>query len=85
MFARMLLREIQVESYAGSKEGEKPRRFRLGEAWREVAEIVDQWHQVESLPEWPRADYFKVADPDGRLYLLKHDLEDGQWYLGRQW
>jgi hypothetical protein len=81
----MLLREIQVESYAGSKADEAPRRFRLAETWIQVADIVDRWHQVESLPEWPRADYFKVANPGGKLFLLKHDLEDDQWYLGQQW
>ena len=81
----MLLREIQVESYAGSKADEAPRRFCLDGTWREVVDIVDRWHQVESLPEWPRADYFKVVDVQGKLFLLKHDLEDGQWYLGRQW
>ena len=81
----MRLREIKVESYAGSKADESPRRFWLGEAWIQVVDIVDRWHQVESLPEWPRADYFKVVDLQGNVFLLKHDLEDGQWYLGRQW
>jgi hypothetical protein len=81
----MQLREIRVESYAGSKADETPRRFCLAGDWIGVVEIVDRWHQIESLPEWPRADYFKVADQTGRLFLLKHDLEDGHWYLGRQW
>lgn len=81
----MRLREIQVESYSGSKADEAPRRFWLDEAWIEVVDIVDRWHQVESLPEWPRADYFKVVALQGRMFLLKHDLEDGRWYLGRQW
>jgi hypothetical protein len=31
------------------------------------------------------AGYFKVRGVDGREYLLKHDLESDQWYLGRQW
>ena len=50
-----------------------------------MAEVLDRWYQVESKPEWPRADYFKVRGVDGREYLLKHDLESDQWYLGRQW
>jgi hypothetical protein len=81
----MRLREIQVESYAGSKADEAPRQFCLDGVWTEVVDIIDRWHQVESLPEWPRADYFKVVDLQGKMSLLKHDLEDGQWYLGRQW
>ena len=51
----------------------------------EVEEVLDRWYQLESNPEWPRADYFKVRGVDGREYLLKHDLESNQWYLGRQW
>jgi hypothetical protein len=81
----MQLREIQVESYAGSRADETPRRFRLANSWTDVVEVIDRWHQVESLPEWPRADYFKVIDRQGRLHLLKHDLEDNRWYLGKQW
>lgn len=42
-------------------------------------------HQVESKPEWPRADCFKVHAEDGRDYLLKHDLESDDWGLGRSW
>jgi len=81
----MLLREIQVESYAGSKADETPRRFCHEGTWVDVAEVLDRWHQVHSLPEWPRADYFKVADVAGRCFLLKHDLEEDHWYLGKQW
>jgi len=51
----------------------------------EVGEVIDRWYQVESIPEWPRADYFKVRTSDARECLLKHDLEADKWFLGRQW
>jgi len=42
--------------------------------------------RTESKPEWPRADYyFKVLAADKREYLLKHDLEADEWFLGQQW
>ncbi len=50
-----------------------------------VTEILDRWYQVESQPEWPRANYFKVRGDDHREYLLKHDLELDEWYLGKEW
>ena len=81
----MNLMSIHVECYAGAKADETPRRFVWEELTIEVAEVLDRWYQVESKPEWPRADYFKVRGVDGREYLLKHDLESNQWYLGRQW
>ncbi len=51
----------------------------------QLDEVLDRWYQVESKPEWPRADYFKVRGPDQREYLLKHDLESDEWYLGKTW
>ena len=80
----MTLVPIQVECYAGATADETPRRFKLEEQTIEVEEVLDRWHQVESTPEWPRADYFKVRGADQREYLLKHDLESDDWYLGRR-
>ena len=81
----MTLIPIKVESYAGYKADETPRRFFLDGEWAEVQEVVDRWHQGSGNPEWPMADYFKVVGSDDRLYLLKHDLESDQWYLARRW
>jgi hypothetical protein len=75
---------IEIECHAGYKADETPRRFRFEQNWIEVEEVVDRWQQVERLPKWPRADYFKVQAGDGRLYLLKHDLDASQWLLVRR-
>ena len=80
----MKLIPIKVECYAGAKADETPRRFAREGQHVEVGEVLDRWHQLESQPEWPRADYFKVRGADGREYLLKHDLESDEWYLGQQ-
>jgi hypothetical protein len=81
----MQLTLIQVESYADHKADEVPQRFVLEEQSVEIEEVLDRWYQVEHQPEWPRATYFKVRGADQREYLLKHDEEDDQWYLGRKW
>lgn len=81
----MELIPIKVECYAGAKAGETPRRFIWETQSIEVSEVLDRWHQIESKPEWPRADYFKVRGADDHPYLLKHDLESDEWYLGRRW
>ncbi len=81
----MRLTHIEVECYAGLKADETPRRFHLNGLTVEVHEVVDRWYQVESKPEWPRADYFKVRAVNEREYLLKHDLESDDWFLGQQW
>ncbi len=82
----MKLIPIQVECYAGAKADETPRQFTWEGRTIELSEVLDRWYQVESKPEWPRADYFKVwAAEDEREYLLKHDLEADEWFLGQQW
>jgi len=81
----MRLIPIKVESRAEAKADETPRRFTWEDREIEVEEILDRWHQVESKPEWPRANYFKVRGVDHHEYLLKHDLESDEWYLGRVW
>ena len=81
----MRLIPIQVDCYAGAKADETPRRFTWEERTIEVGEVLDRCYQVESKPEWPRADYFKVRAADEWEYLLKHDLEADEWFLGQQW
>jgi hypothetical protein len=81
----MLLTQIEVECYAGAKADETPRRFHLEGQTRVVDEVIDRWYQLESKPEWPRADYFKVRAVNEREYLLKHDLECDEWFLRQQW
>jgi hypothetical protein len=81
----MQLIPIRVECYAGARADETPRRFIWEGRAIEVREVLDRWCQVESTPEWPLADYFKVASADERGYLLKHDLESDEWFLGQQW
>jgi hypothetical protein len=81
----MQLTPIQVESYAGYKADETPRRFLAKDRWIEVEEVLDRWYQIESQPEWPQANYFKVRGTDQHDYLLKHDQESDEWFLGRSW
>ena len=81
----MRLTPIEVECYAGAKADETPCRFKIEDHDVQITEMLDRWYQVESQPEWPRADYFKVHGEDGRDYLLKHDLEADDWWLGSSW
>ena len=84
----MRLTAIEVECYADAKADPAdagPSRFNLEGQTIEVGEVLDRWYQVESRPEWPRADYFKVRAVNDCEYLLKHDLESDEWFLGQQW
>ena len=75
------MRSIEVQCHAGHKADESPRRFRPHDRWIEIEQITDRWYQGSGNPEWPIADYFKVADLTGRTYLLRHDREVDMWYL----
>jgi hypothetical protein len=63
---------VDVESYAGYRGEETPRRFGLAGAKIEIAEIVDRWLA-------PDHRYFKVRDTDGDLYILRNDVASERW------
>jgi len=66
--------QTQVRCYSGYKGEEYPTSFWEGEAWREVASIIDRWYD-------PNANYFKVVTKENRFFLLKWDLLEDQWVM----
>lgn len=77
----MHLTPIPVESSASEENDQIPRQLKIEGASVEVGEILDRWYQGPGNPEWPPANYFRVIGYNFKEYLLKHDLEAGQWYL----
>jgi len=65
---------LRVDCYAGYRGEETPRRFYLGDRCVEVLEVIDQWLE-------PDHRYFKVRGEEGALYILRHDVEEGEWEL----
>jgi hypothetical protein len=65
---------VEVEAYSGFKADERPLRFRLGEAWLTVDEVVDRWYD-------PDAMYFRVRVEDGAMYILRHVEGSDVWTL----
>jgi hypothetical protein len=65
---------IEVEGYSGYRADERPLRFRLGERWLVVEEVVDRWYD-------PDAVYFRVRADDGAVYILRHIDGSDMWTL----
>jgi hypothetical protein len=65
---------IEVEAYSGFRPDERPLRFRLGEQWLSVVEVMDRWYD-------PDATYFRVQADDGSVYILKHIDGSDMWTL----
>jgi hypothetical protein len=65
---------IEVEAYSGHRADERPLRFRLGEQWLTVVEVVDRWYD-------PDAVYFRVRACDGAAYILRHIDGSDMWTL----
>jgi hypothetical protein len=65
---------IEVEGYSGYRADERPLRFRLGERWLGVVEVVDRWYD-------PDAVYFRVRAEDGSVYILRHLDGTDVWTL----
>jgi hypothetical protein len=66
--------KIQVECHAGYRDAEEPRAFTLGSRRFGVVEIIDRWLA-------PDHRYFKVKSDDGRVFVLRHDANSGEWEL----
>ncbi len=65
---------IEVDCYAGYRGEETPRRFRLGERWVGVVEVIDRWLA-------PEHRYFKVRGDEADTYIIRHDEASGRWEL----
>ena len=65
---------VRVECYAGYRGEETPRVFFLGDRRVEVAAVLDSWLA-------PDHRYFKVQGEDGGLYILRHDVDSGEWEI----
>ncbi len=65
---------IRVESHAGYRSEETPRRFFIGERPVEVVDVIDRWLS-------PEHRYFKLRGDDGGVYILCHDVVRDQWEL----
>lgn len=69
---------VRVECYAGYRGEEEPRRVEKTGVRFEVVEILDRWLD-------PTHRYFKVRANDGAIYLLRHDVDSGDWELTVQY
>jgi hypothetical protein len=63
-----------VECYAGYRGEQTPRRFFLGARRVEITEVLDAWLT-------PHQRCFRVRGDDGKVYLLRHDPEAGDWQV----
>ncbi len=65
---------VRVESYAGYRGEETPRSLGFGSKNLEVRDVLDRWLG-------PDHRYFKVLAQDGCVYIVRHDIETGEWEL----
>jgi len=68
---------LHVDAYAGHKGEETPRAFTLDGVRVSVHEILDRWYtETHSC--------FRIQGGDGRRYVLRYHLDDGEWELVMQ-
>lgn len=64
---------IQVECYSGSRYGERPLSFTLGEERHVVKTVEESWRT-------PSALHFRVQTEDDERFELAYDYRVDQWY-----
>lgn len=65
---------VEVDFYAGYRGAETPRRFRFGDQFVEVQEVVDRRLA-------PDHRYFRGKTSDGATCILRHEVVSGGWEL----
>ncbi len=72
---------VKVECHSGYKADEYPKRFYLDDYQFDVLEILDRWYQGENSPDFPAANYFKIRTQNDKTFILKQEVQNGNWYL----
>jgi hypothetical protein len=72
---------VKVECHSGYKADEYPKRFWWDSVQFEITEILDRWYQGDNSPEFPAANYFKIRTTNDKTFILKQELQNGNWYL----
>jgi len=65
---------IKVKCYAGYRGEEEPRALEMGAGGVKVRSILDRWLS-------PDHRYFKLADRDDCIYIIRHDMNTQAWEL----
>ena len=68
---------VTVESYAGYKGEETPRAFVVDGVRLLVLEVLGRWYSETH-------SYFRVCANDQYRYVLRYDLDQGDWELVMQ-
>jgi hypothetical protein len=71
---RVPVPDLEVDCYAGHRGEELPRAITLFGRRFEIAEIVDRWLG-------PDHRYFKLRLADGRVCVVRNDLDGDGWTL----
>lgn len=66
--------KIKVTCYAGYRGEETPRIIQFQSRKIEVKKVIDRWLN-------PDHRYFKVLGKDDGIYIIRHDIETGDWGL----
>lgn len=72
---------VEVICHSGYKADEYPKYFYWDTIRFEIEEILDRWYQGDKSPEYPVANYFKVRDVNGKIFILKHETGPDKWFL----
>jgi len=66
--------KIKVTCYAGYRGEETPRIIRFPSRKIEVKKVLDRWLN-------PDYRYFKLLGNDDGIYIVRHDIDTGDWGL----
>ena len=72
---------VLVECYSGYKANERPVAFMFEGRRMEISETIDRWYEGGMKSDAPVIDYFKVKTSEGTVFILRYDMQSGEWAI----
>ncbi len=70
---------IEVISYSGYRDNERPASFFARSEKIEVVEILERWIE-EGLEDRARKRFFRLKGSDGNIHLIYYDEKASEWF-----
>jgi hypothetical protein len=71
----------RVKTLDSYKHPGQPIRFEVGVEHIEVDQVLDHWNEAYVDPSFFPCEYYKVADSNGKVYLLRYSTLFKSWWL----
>ena len=72
---------VKVQCHSGYKADEYPKKFIWDHVEFGIIEVIDRWYEGYRTSGHGTVHYYRVRTELRGSFLLKHEVENNQWFL----